>query len=106
MLDINRHLVDNGFLMINLVSAITGKKSQFMLAERSTLLSVFPFVEVYAIEDRSEEDVQNLLVVAYKSKPEIVLPLGRQITEFTDQKRILTDEWSPVEYLTRNLYVK
>ncbi|KKT40586.1 MAG: hypothetical protein UX47_C0003G0021 [Candidatus Collierbacteria bacterium GW2011_GWA2_46_26] len=106
MSEINRHLIAEGFLMINLVSAITGDKSQFMRAERSTLLSVFSFVEVYAIEDRPEEDVQNLLVVAYKSKPDILLPLHKRITDFGVQTRILTDDWSPVEYLTRNLYVK
>ena len=104
--DLNQHLVDNGFLMINLISAISGEKSRFMNAERATLLSVFPYVEVYAIDNRFEEDVQNLLVVAYKSKPEIILPLGRQIMEFADQNRVLTDDWSPVEHLTRHLYEK
>lgn len=105
MSDLSQLLTDNGFLMINLISSITGPRSEFLLSERETLRTVFPRVDIYETESRNPQSVQNLMLIAYKDSSVKKLSLRTPISNFDKQTgRVLTDDWSPVEYLSRNLY--
>lgn len=62
-------LNDDGVVLLNVISAITGNKGQFLRAEIATYRTVFPQVYVYAVNDANDGSrVQNLLIVALKSK--------------------------------------
>lgn len=104
MTDLMNHLSPKGFLMVNMIGSVEGKNSRFMKAERNTILTVFPKVEVYRVKSKSPEDVQSLLIIAYQNEDERKLSLGEPIGKFYGEKEILTDDWAPVEYMTRNYY--
>lgn len=104
MTDLKNHLSDDGFLMINLISAVNGNNSKFLLAEKETLTSVFPKLDIYQIEKRPMGMIQNLMLVAYRdadSKGRLNFP---KVSLEGQSGDILTDNWAPVEYLTKGYY--
>ncbi len=98
------HLSDKGFLMINLVSSLSSDNSDFLSMEINTLKRVFSTVKLYKIEPVSLDKVQNIMVIAYKEDFQKPISLGKPFEYSGNTKSILTDDWSPVEYLTRNYY--
>lgn len=104
MTNLKNHLTSDGFVMINLISSISGPNSIFFELEQNTLAKVFPQVEAYRIGKASNESIQNLIIIAYKEPNDKLLSLGRPIPIEDKQTRILTDDWSPVEFLTREYY--
>lgn len=107
MTDLRNHLTENGFLMINIISSKSGVNSSFWRAEIKTLRSVFPLVETWEIEKRNSETIQNLMMVAYMGNREINLPKVFNIIEPNSQDgKILTDDWFPVEFMTSNYYTR
>ncbi len=104
MFQIKNHLTENGFVLINLVSSVKGNNSIFFNAEVDTLQEVFPYVEVYKTDDLDDDLVQNLLIVAYKASVSRKLSLGSPVVRHGGDKKILTDDWSPVEFMTRRYY--
>ncbi len=104
MTDLKNNLKDNGFLMINLISAIEGSNSKFLLAEKETLSRVFTKLEVYMLEKRPLNMIQNLMVVAYNdTSSQGGLDFPKVIFEGRAGS-LLTDDWAPVEYLTKGYY--
>ena len=67
---INRVLTDDGVVIFNLGSAITGPGSQFLQAEFATYKQVFPHVYLFKVNPaRTDDQLQNLIIVAVKSSP-------------------------------------
>ena len=105
MVELKDHLTENGFLMINMVSARSGANSLFWGAEIDTLKSVFPQVETRVIEDIDPKVIQNLMVIAFANVSDKTMILSSdQIEPNYSERRVLTDDWSPVEFLTSHYY--
>ncbi len=108
-------LSDRGVLIINIISALQGPKSEFFLAEHKTIKTVFPEVYIFPINNKEIEAVQNVMIVALKNdsfdlekrrritqKKEVLEYLKHYLSEnLTTSKHIpiLTDNYAPVEYL-------
>ncbi len=70
---IDRVLVDDGVVIFNLGSAIRGPGSRFLQAEFATYKQVFPNVFLFKVNpDRTDEQLQNLIIVAVKSSPPVL----------------------------------
>ena len=106
---VSRVLDDDGVVIFNVGSAIRGPSSRFLQSEVATYKAVFPFVYVFKVnKDRSDEETQNLIIVACKSDcridtppadPEIDRMLShRYHADFPVNVPPLTDDLAPVEY--------
>lgn len=106
---IDRALDDDGVVLFNIGSAIRGPSSRFLQAEIATYRAVFDRVFLFKVDpDSSDEQTQNLIIVACKSDcssvdsgtdPEISRLLSHLYTaDFPLQMPILTDDLAPVEY--------
>jgi spermidine synthase len=99
-------LEDDGIVMANLISALTGKKSLFLQKQFATYNSVFPYVQVFRLPlARSTDELQNLILVASK------FPINIESDNSSDQELldlvwsepitntgpILTDDFAPVD---------
>lgn len=113
MSDLKNILSDNGVLMINLISPIGGKDGRLFEEEANTVKTMFPYLDVYMVQNRPSNQYQNLMFVAYKSELHNQLEvsdlglkelISRKVTvdKDLDNGQILTDDHAPVEYLTRN----
>lgn len=116
---IYRILKDDGVVIFNLGSAITGDGSQFLQAELRTYQHVFPQVYLFKVNsDYPDDRLQNLIIVAAKSPvpfattshdPLIKPLLAHQYTRtLTLGRAVLTDDLAPVEYynsIAQNLYL-
>ena len=117
--NIHRVLTDNGVVIFNLGSALTGDASLFFQAELATYRHVFPHVYVFKVNaDYPDTRMQNLIIVASKSP---VLPqfasddayLSSLLAHYypvdtSPQQPILTDDLAPVEYynsIAQNIYL-
>jgi spermidine synthase len=110
-----RILADDGVVIFNLGSAISGEGSRFLHAELATYRKVFPEVLVFKVnQDYPDTRMQNLMIVASKSKAptgagfEDVLAHQYPINSDTSAP-ILTDDLAPVEHfngIAQNLYLK
>ncbi len=107
--EINRVLKPDGIVIFNVGGALEGTASRFLQAEFSTYKKVFPQVFVFKVDaEKPDSEVQNLIIVACKSKYPI--SLNNQDAEishllshlyskdFPDSQPILTDDLAPVEY--------
>lgn len=105
-------LNENGVVVLNIVASIDGKRSKFLQAERKTFSSIFPQVYIFPINSFSEKQVQNIMLVALKSKeipqfssedPELNYYLGKLYKkEIEENIPILTDNYAPVDYYINN----
>ncbi|MFA6437001.1 MAG: fused MFS/spermidine synthase [Candidatus Paceibacterota bacterium] len=104
----------NGVLITNVISALSGEKSEFFKAEYKTLKTVFPNVLVFPVETQDQKTVQNIMIVSLKNKDFDLSAMLNSIsgTEFEtyfnnlenhiiipSETPILTDSFAPVEYL-------
>lgn len=102
-------LDENGIVMTNIISAITGPKSTFLQAEYATYKKIFPAVYLIQVNDRPETEGQNIMLVALKS-PEADMQLTQTPTtlggvrvkkvftlESDPSVPALTDEFAPIE---------
>ncbi|MFN2501653.1 MAG: fused MFS/spermidine synthase [Pyrinomonadaceae bacterium] len=118
--NLRRVLENDGVVVFNLGSAISGPGSGFLHAELATYRSVFPNVYVFKVNRGYPEDrLQNLIIVASKAAgkhelrsadPEIARLLEhRYEVEPDDGPQILTDDLAPVEYynsIAQNIYLR
>lgn len=118
--NISRVMRDDGVVIFNLGSSITGPGSAFLQAEFKTYQAVFPNVYLFKVNTGYTDDqLQNLIIVATKSgnKSGFESP-DSEITgllshlykdQLTLDKPVITDELCPVEHYTsiaQNLYQK
>lgn len=107
---IHRVLDDDGVVILNLGSAVSGDAAGFFNAAFATYRAVFEFVDVYKVDPmRPDTDLQNIILVASKKK--IASPaglddthyahlLGNKVSVAPEDDRILTDDLAPVEYFS------
>jgi spermidine synthase len=105
-------LNDDGVIMVNIISAIEGKKGKFARAEYATYKKVFPQVFLFAVQNINDDsEAQNIMLVALKSEK---IPnwesSDKEISGFlshvwkkpiADDVPVLTDDFAPVEYYSR-----
>ncbi len=107
--ELSRILKDDGVVIFNLGSAISGPSSGFFQAEMRTYMQVFPQVYLFKVRpEYSDDRLQNLIIVASKSSapantnssdPLIAGLLERRHSRpLTLEKAVLTDDLSPVEH--------
>lgn len=107
--EISRVLKDDGIVIFNAGGALRGKASRFINAELTTYRQVFPQVLVFKVRpERTDGEVQNLIIVASKSPT----PLNLESTDAATsallknlyttplelRENILTDDLAPVEF--------
>lgn len=103
------HLNDNGVVLANVISSISGKMGKFLRAEYWTYKSIFPQVYLFPVDYKDKGDVfQNIVIMAIKSDRKLDLtPQDPKFQEYLDhlwQKKvekdvpIMTDNHAPAEY--------
>jgi spermidine synthase len=100
-------LTSSGVAIINLISAIEWDKGKFLRAEYHTFASVFPQVYIFQVRDADSTGIQNLMLVALKSKnPPSFTSDDPVIQSFLDRLwkgeiakdiPLLTDDFAPVD---------
>jgi len=65
--NIYRILSDDGVVMVNIISSISGDRSKFLQAEYRTYKDIFPHVLLFQVRQINPEAAQNILLVALKS---------------------------------------
>ena len=112
-------LSDDGVVIFNLGSSITGAGSGFFHAEMATYRAVFPNVYVLKVRaDRPDDSLQNLIIVATRSsqRPQLTSSDAEIAALFANlysenvhlDLPILTDDLAPVEYynsVAQNQYI-
>jgi spermidine synthase len=107
--EIRRNLRDDGVVIFNLGSAISGEASHFLQAEIATYRAVFPRVYLFKVKSEYADDrLQNLIIVASASSTPLLLDSADgELNELLEHlydivvpttTRILTDDLAPVEY--------
>ena len=98
-------LNDNGMVITNMISALEGKDADFIEYEYATYKAVFPEVKLYKVRDTNKDEEQNLILIGFKNKIENIDEtkekqyanlLNREITDFSSDRRIVTDHYSPI----------
>jgi len=115
---VKEKLSDDGVFIANLIGDLSRQKPSLIFAEIKTFQSVFPNSYFFAIETPEKTDSQNIIFVGYNSEKKIDLSAASilqnsnpvinslrnkviNINRYNlDSYPILTDNYSPVEYLT------
>jgi spermidine synthase len=106
---LSRVTKDDGVVIFNLGAAIKGDSSRFLQAELKTYRQVFPQVYLFKVNaDYTDEQLQNLIIVATKNKNAAVLTsvdaeIANLLNHLYDKNldlktEILTDDLAPVEF--------
>lgn len=107
-------LVDEGVVLVNIISALEGEKGKFLRAELATYKTVFPQVYLIPIENNNDGfKVQNIMLVGLKSdiKPSFTSD-DNELNNYLEHlwtkgiefdQPILTDDYAPVDYYTMKL---
>ncbi|MFH1207614.1 MAG: fused MFS/spermidine synthase [Patescibacteria group bacterium] len=104
----------NGVAIINVASAITGTRGEFLRAEYHTFSDIFPQVYVLAVRDPLTPDTpQNLILIALKSTEQPTWTSNNaELNDYLSRlypnpvpldMPILTDNHAPVEYLINKI---
>ena len=106
-------LEEGGAVLMNIISAIEGKRGKFLRAEYATFASVFPQVYLFTVDSLDGSEVQNVMLVALRTtvKPafksrfyELNRYLKRLWTKDVEMDMpILKDDFAPVEQLMEEL---
>jgi len=106
-------LTTDGIVIINLIGSMEGTASQFISASYKTYKSVFEQVYLFPLNQNSPKNAQNIILVALKSTnqeqwksddPQLqaMLEMLWKPT-ITDDLPVLTDDFAPVDFYTRNV---
>lgn len=96
-----RLLKDNGVVITNVISSLSGNNAKFIEYEYSTYKAVFSDVKVFKAQDGfGDDELQNLILVGFKNGfvENIDLAdnysnlLKREVLNFTSNKGIVTDD--------------
>lgn len=102
-------LDDNGIVIVNIISAMEGRKGEFLRSEYATYKNIFPQVYLFPVQEKKDGNkVQNIILVALKAKePPGFYSDVQELNEYLEHlwKKevpedlpILTDEYAPVDY--------
>lgn len=97
-------LNENGVVITNIISSLDEKNSKFIEYEYATYKAVFNDVKIFKVADRKESDIQNLILVGIKGRPNIdnlkyeeySQYLNMQLMDFKTDKQIVTDDFAPI----------
>lgn len=98
-------LNENGMVITNVVSSLSGSNSDFIKYEYSTYQKVFDEVKVFQVNPEiGEETLQNLILIGIKGNPQIDEGvyeeyrslLETELIDFTSDKGISTDHYAPI----------
>ncbi|HMQ02779.1 MAG TPA: fused MFS/spermidine synthase [Pyrinomonadaceae bacterium] len=113
--EMHRVLRDNGIVIINIGSAISGRGSLFLQAEIATYKQVFDDVLLFKVRpERRDAELQNVILVARRSAAALPCPncpdlesstdaeitrmlLTRFTSDLPHSQPVLTDDLAPVE---------
>lgn len=94
---------NEGILITNIISAIEGKKSDFIKYEYSTYKKIFDDVKVFQVrEEIKKDESQNLILVGIKGNTNTFDEnrykhlLKNEIKDFTSDYGIVTDNYCPI----------
>ncbi len=99
------NLNDNGIVITNIISSIKGDDSDFIKYEYTTYKAVFDEVKVFKVNPNSaDNEEQNLILIGIKGNTNIDNDkeeeynwlLSNEITDFTSDKPIVTDDYAPI----------
>ncbi|MBI5613110.1 MAG: fused MFS/spermidine synthase, partial [Gammaproteobacteria bacterium] len=102
-------LSDDGVVLVNMISGITGGNGQFLRAELATYRALFPHVYLFPVRDPEDgEASQNIVMIALKNPAEPSLVSGDPeldgyLKHLWDKEiqldlPILTDDFAPVDH--------
>lgn len=109
-------LTDDGIVLINIISALEGKKSLFFQAEYKTFAQIFPQVYVFPVhftEKDKQDKVQNIILIATKNHKRLSPEELKIMANFNQRELlknlwlkepkmadfpVLTDDFAPVDY--------
>lgn len=104
--NIKKNLANDGIVAVNIISAVEGPKSKFIKSEYLTYQQVFSEVQVLqATAKLGKTNVQNIVLLAGTDK-QLVRDIarkngGRPFLANTAGSKVLTDDFAPVETMTR-----
>lgn len=107
-------LNEDGVVVANIISGISGDRGKFLRAELATYKEVFPQIYLFTVENMNIPDqTQNLVLVAFKNKKEVSFEsdnrefrryLGNLWTEEIElDLPALTDDYAPVDFYTKDI---
>jgi spermidine synthase len=102
-------LNDEGIYIMNIISSLSGPKSDYFKAQYNTSAQVFDELLIFPVENKNNEKlIQNIMLLAYKGdKNKEVLITNLQNSKYIDNlylnnnfnfNMVLTDNYAPVEY--------
>jgi len=108
-------LATEGVVIVNIIGALQGHRSDFFTAEYGTYKTVFPNVYVFRAQpERKPDELQNIILVAAKSNNTLVIDNKLRKSDYlknwwpekvTTNLPILTDDFAPVEkYVTKSMF--
>lgn len=97
-------LNDNGMVITNIISSISGDNSDFIKYEYSTYKKVFDDVKVFKVRDVRDNLNQNLILIGFKGNTDIDDSkyeeykdlLDMELVDFSSDKGISTDDYAPI----------
>ena len=97
-------LNDNGMVITNIISSVTGEDSDFIKYEYSTYKKVFDDVKVFKVRDVDDNLNQNLILIGFKGNTNIDDSkyeeykelLDMELVDFSSDKGISTDNYAPI----------
>ena len=108
---VQKKLHSDGMFIVNVITALEGVDAAFLQHFVHTLQQVFAQVDVRQTDpERQPKDVQNILVFAYNGETQVLLPAEQEILfplqniSIPTTTKILTDEYAPIEALTRSFF--
>ena len=97
-------LNENGIVITNVISSVTGEDSDFIKYEYSTYKKVFDDVKVFKVKDAKDNITQNLILIGFKGDKNIDDNkyeeykdlLDMELVDFSSDKGISTDNYAPI----------
>ena len=97
-------LNENGIVITNIISSVTGEDSDFIKYEYNTYKKVFDDVKVFKVKDAKDNITQNLILIGFKGDKNIDDNkyeeykdlLDMELVDFSSDKGISTDNYAPI----------
>ena len=99
-----KSLNDNGMVITNIISSVTGSESKFINYEYSTYKKVFDDVKVFKVNNINDNNRQNLILIGFKGNKEVDETvyeqyknlLDNELKDFSSNTGISTDNYAPI----------
>ena len=99
-----KSLNDNGMVITNIISSVTGSESKFINYEYSTYRKVFDDVKVFKVNNINDNNRQNLILIGFKGNKEVDETvyeqyknlLDNELKDFSSNTEISTDNYAPI----------